>query len=421
MKKIYLGIALLITIFSCEVNEEKGSNSAYDENAAQTQTFFHTEGKKLIDPSGNEIKLKGTNIGNWLVPEGYMFKMKEVNSPRKINELLYELVGPDSLVKFWDDYLTHYITREDVKYLKQIGCNHVRLPFHYALFTDEMYMGKRNAGFTYLDKFMEWCRQENVYVLLDMHCAPGGQTGDNIDDSFGYPYLFKSASSQQQFVDIWRKIAEKYKDDPIVIGYDLVNEPIAHYFDKEHHELASSLANLYKTTITEIRKVDTNHTIFLNGSIWASQFGLFDSLIYPNTVYEFHKYWVDVHKGEIQAYLDFRDKYNVPIYVGETGENKDEWIYDFRILLEENDVNWAYWPYKKMNNTAGIMNFKEPEEYKLITKYAESDRGSYAKVRENIPDRNTAQQALNAFIENSKFKNCYPNKGYCEGLGLKCK
>ena len=100
-----------------------------------------------------------------------MFKMEQVNAPRKIDELLYELVGPDSLQVFWKGFLNNYITHDDIKYLKSIGVNHLRLPFHYKMFTNDLYMGQRNSGFKYFDKLIEWCKKENVYVLLDMHCA----------------------------------------------------------------------------------------------------------------------------------------------------------------------------------------------------------------------------------------------------------
>ena len=383
-----------------------------------TLSFIKTDGVKLVDENGNELLLKGTNIGNWLVPEGYMFKMEQVSSPRKINELLYELIGPDSLAVFWKNYLANYITHKDIKYLKSIGCNHIRLPFHYKMFTNDLYMGERNAGFKYFDSIINWCREEKMYVLLDMHCAPGGQTGDNIDDSYGYPYLYKSKSSQDLMTEIWIRIAEKYKNEPVVIGYDIVNEPIANYFNNEFDELNNNLASLYKRIIKEIRKVDNKHLIFLNGSNWAGNFSVFKNLIQPNIVYEFHKYWFDVNQSAIQTYVDFSTKNNVPVYIGETGENTDKWVDDFRVLLDKNKIGWSFWPYKKMNNTRGIMNFKEPENYFLITDYAKSNRSTYKNIRKNRPDITKVQVALNEFIKNSNFKNNFPNKGYNNALGF---
>lgn len=386
---------------------------------AQKSKFVKTNGTKIIEPNGKPIILKGTNLGNWLVPEGYMFKTAKVAAPRQIDELLYQLVGPDSLAAFWHKYLDNYITQDDIKYLKRIGCNHIRLPFHYKMFTDEPYMATKNAGFKYFDRVIEWCRKEKLYVLLDMHCAPGGQTGDNIDDSYGYPWLFFSQSSQDLMSEVWVKIAKKYKDDPIIIGYDVVNEPFAHYFAKEIPDYNHRLFVLYQRMVKDIRKIDKEHTIFLNGAIWAGDFGVFESILDNNIVYEFHKYWFDVNQEAVQGYVDFRDKHNVPIYIGETGENTDEWVKDFRVLLDKNNINWCFWPYKKMDNTRGIMNFKQPEDYPLITKFAESDRSSYEKVRENMPNRGLVQKALNGFLENCLYKNNFQNKGYIEGLGLK--
>ncbi|MDT8416580.1 MAG: cellulase family glycosylhydrolase [Lutibacter sp.] len=417
MKKyqnIVIAIALILTVSSCKVFENKSEKST-----ANTLPFVKAKGTQLVDANGNSIILKGTNLGHWLVPEGYMFKMNQVNAPRKIDEMLYELVGPDSLQVFWNGFLNNYITHDDIKYLKSIGSNHIRLPFHYKMFTDDLYMGERNAGFKYFDRLIDWCRQEKMYVLLDMHAAPGGQTGDNIDDSYGYPYLFKSKSSQDLMTEIWVKIAEKYKDEPLIIGYDIVNEPIAHYFNDELPYLNHQLFLLYKRIITEIRALDTAHTIFLNGSNWSGNFEVFEEIIDDNVVYEFHKYWFEVNQGAIQQYLDFRDKHQVPIYIGETGENTDEWVNDFRILLDKHEVSWAFWPYKKMNNKSGIMNFNEPEDYHLITKYADSDRSNYSKMRENRPDVIKVQKTLNAYLENSLYKNNFPNKGYVKALNFK--
>ena len=179
-----------------------------------------------------------------------------------------------------------------------------------------------------------------------MHAAPGGQTGDNIDDSWGYPFLFESAESQELTVNIWRKIAARYRDEPTVIGYDLLNEPIAHYFDTV--SLNPKLEPLYRKIVAGIREVDRNHIIFLGGAQWDTNFKVFGPPFDDKLAYTFHKYWMDVNQQAIQEYLDFRDKYNVPVWMGESGENTDEWIGSFRTLLERNNVGWCFWPYKKL-------------------------------------------------------------------------
>ena len=177
---------------------------------AQPAKFITVRGKEIIGPDNKNFIIRGTNLGNWLVPEGYMFKFKSVNSPRLINEALTELLGPEEVKTFWKKFQDTYITEADIHFLKQSGMNAIRIPFNYRIFTTENYMGQNNPdrGFELLDRVIGWCKAEGIYVILDMHCAPGGQTGDNIDDGYGYPFLFKSTLSQQLAADIWKKIAK---------------------------------------------------------------------------------------------------------------------------------------------------------------------------------------------------------------------
>ena len=194
---------------------------------AQTAKFISVSGKEIIGADNKPFLIRGTNLGNWLVPEGYMFKFKSVNSPRLINEALTELIGPEEAKIFWQKYQDTYITEADIHFLKASGMNSIRIPFNYRLFTSEDYCGQNNPnrGFELLDRVIGWCKKEGLYVLLDMHCAPGGQTGDNIDDGYGYPFLYKSKDMQQLTINTWKRIAAHYKNETTVMGYDLLNEP----------------------------------------------------------------------------------------------------------------------------------------------------------------------------------------------------
>ncbi len=389
--------------------------------SAQSQNKFITSrGKDIIDANGKPFLIKGTNLGNWLVPEGYMFKFTNASSPRLIDETFKELVGPAATKEFWKKYLTTYITKKDIHYLKTTGLNSIRIPFNYRLFTNESYMGDNDStrGFTYLDKVIQWCKEEGLYALLDMHCAPGGQTGDNIDDGYGYPFLFESEADQNKTVYFWQKIAKHYANETTVLGYDLLNEPIAHYFDKDHFN--PLLEPLYKKITTAIRSVDKNHLLFLGGAQWDSNFNPFGAPFDSKLVYTFHKYWTATTKDVIQDYIDFRDKHNVPIYCGETGENDDEWVMKFRQTLEENNIGWHYWPYKKMDDTRGFVTFKIPQYYDSIIAYADTARSSFADIRKLRPkDGGQLQKALDGFLENCRFANCIINKEYITALGLK--
>lgn len=361
--------------------------------------------------------MKGINLGNWLVPEGYMFHFNKINSPQFIYFFFNTVLGPYEANNFWEEFRKYYITKEDIHFIKSLGLNHIRIPFNYRLFTtDYPYYELKGIGYELLDSVISWCKKENLYVILDMHCAPGGQTGDNIDDSFGYPFLFDSQKAQELTAAIWKKIAENYKDEKIVIGYDLLNEPIAHYFDAER--LKPLLEQLYKKITSAIRDVDTNHIIFLGGAIWDSDFSIFSKPFDNKLVYTFHKYWTSPTQEVIQSYIVFRDKYNVPIWLGESGKNTNQWINEFREVLERNNIGWCFWPYKKLDSERGIVSIKQPDNFDELIKFADSFELSYEYIRENRPDFNAVRKILNEYLENIKLHNCTINKEYLKALGI---
>lgn len=381
--------------------------------------FIYTEGKNVMLPDGKPFIMRGTNLGNWLVPEGYMFKFKDVNSPRMINQVFNELIGPSAVDSFWKSYLNRYISYADIRYMKSIGMNSIRVPFNYRLFTNEKYMGVSNPnhGFELLDRLIGWCKKEQLYILLDMHCAPGGQTGDNIDDGEGYPFLFESEQDQQLTASIWKRIAARYRNETIIIGYDLLNEPIAHYFNAAHFN--PRLEGVYKKITAAIREVDKNHLVFLGGAQWDSNFEPFGPPFDNKLVYTFHKYWTAPTQDVIQPYIDFRNKHNVPIYCGETGENTNEWIDSFRTTMETAKIGWHFWPYKKMDDTRGIVKFARPSSYDSVISYAETAKKNFADIRKCRPqDITTIRQALKDYLKNCLFENCMPNKGYIKALGF---
>jgi hypothetical protein len=264
---------------------------------------------------------------------------------------------------------------------------------------------------------VRWAGAHGLYVVLDMHGAPGGQTGDNIDDSWGYPFLFESAEAQELTVNIWRKIAARYRDEPTVIGYDLLNEPIAHYFDAAHFN--PRLEPLYKRIVKGIREVDRNHVIFLGGAQWDTNFKVFGPPFDDKLAYTFHKYWMEVKQEAVQEYVDFSQKYNVPVYMGESGENKDEWVASFRGLLERNRIGWCFWPYKKLDATSCVVSINKPADWDAVAAFADHPRTTFEDVRKNRPPREKIDRALADYLEGIKFKNCKVNEGYLKALGLR--
>jgi aryl-phospho-beta-D-glucosidase BglC (GH1 family) len=386
--------------------------------ACAREKFVTTRGREFVGTDGKPFMLKGINLGNWLLPEGYMFKFKSAISPRLISVVLNQLVGEDEARRFWKTYRDNYVTAEDIRFIKRAGFNSVRVPFSYRLFVSEGEPQRlEGPGYELLDRVVGWCKREGLLVILDMHAAPGGQTGDNIDDSFGYPFLYESAESQDLTVRIWQKLAARYREEPAVLGYDLLNEPIAHYFDAAHFN--PKLEPLYRRIVTGIRAVDSNHVIFLGGAQWDTNFKVFGPPFDPRLAYTFHKYWMEVKQEAVQEYVDFSMKYDVPVWMGESGENTDEWIASFRQLLERNQIGWCFWPYKKLDAASCVVSVNKPADWDAVVAFADHPRTTFEDVRKNRPPRDKVERALAAYLEGIKFDNCKINEGYLKALGLR--
>ena len=382
----------------------------------QENNFVSTNGKEIIY-QGKPVLLKGINLGNWLEPEGYMFKFKTASSYRLINDVISELIGPVDAAKFWQTFRGQYITKADIKLIKESGLNSVRVPFDYKLFLSDQHPGVwYNEGFKLLDNVITWCKEYNVWVILDLHCAPGGQTGDNIDDGYGYPFLFENTESQNLTAELWKKIADRYKNESIVLGYDLLNEPIAPFFNTE--ELNKNLEPVYKKITSAIREVDTNHIVILGGAQWDSNFKIFGKPFDSKSIYTFHKYWSDTTQSVIQEYIDFRNQNNVPIWLGESGENKDQWISSFRSLLERNNIGWCFWPYKKLDARTCMVSITKTPEFDSVIQFSEKHRETFEDIRKSKPSKEIIEKALNDYLNNILLSNCKINKGYLNALGL---
>lgn len=382
--------------------------------------FVHVQGQDLIQPNGQKLFIVGTNLGNWLNPEGYMFGFSKTNCEWMIHEMICQMVDPDFASDFWKAFKDNYITRKDIDFIASTGANTVRLPFNYKLFTDEDYMGltDHQDGFKRMDDVVSWCKANHLYVILDMHDCPGGQTGDNIDDGYGYPWLFESEKSQQRFCKIWQEIASHFANEPTVLGYELMNEPIAHYFENKE-ALNKKLEPLYKRAVAAIREVDRNHVVILGGARWNSDFYMFSDWKFDdNIMYTCHRYGGEPTAEAINDYIAFRNKTGLPMYMGETGHNTDEWQAKMCHVLRDQNIGYTFWPYKKIDGSC-MMAFPKPEGWdSVIVKFSETPRTSFKEWREARPDQAKARQLLMQFIEGAKFEHCIPQTSYIRSIGL---
>ena len=332
------------------------------------------EGKKIIDQNGNEVLLRGMGLGGWMLMEGYMMQSSDVaDTQHEFRQRLEDLMGVDNTNVFFDKWLENHVTKADIDSLSSWGFNSVRLPMHYNLFTlpieEESVEGENtwlSKGFTIIDELLQWCEENEVYLILDLHAAPGGQGANAAISDYNpdLPSLWESELNKNKTIALWKKLAERYKDEEWIGGYDLLNE-VNWEMENDNEELL----NLYKDITTEIRAVDNNHIIFIEGNGFANDFNGLTPPWDDNMVYSFHKYWSENTTESIQWVLDIREENNVPLWMGEAGENSNVWFTDAIELFETNDIGWSWWPMKRIETIVGPYSIDFTDGYKKILSY----------------------------------------------------
>src|SRR5258705_5932947 len=156
----------------------------------KSQGFLKTDGHRIVNGQGDNVLLRGIGLGGWMLKEGYMLHLNREGQQYRIKLRIASLIGEEETTAFYKAWLSNHTTKSDIDSLHAWGFNSVRLPMHYNLFTlpvdQEPEAGKNTwltVGFTLTDSLVSWCKTNQMYVMLDLHAAPGGQGNDlNISD-----------------------------------------------------------------------------------------------------------------------------------------------------------------------------------------------------------------------------------------------
>ena len=371
--------------------------------------LVHTKGKDFIAPDGSVLHIKGISLGNWLMPEGYMFKFEVAKSPRQIFAAFERLLGPERAAAFWGTFRDTYIGEDDIRFIKSVGFNTIRIPLHWDLFmtSDGAIEG---PGWALLDRVIGWAKAAGLYIIVDLHAAPGGQTGINHDDGPGYPLMFYVPRDRDLTVKLWQAIAQRYAGDPTILGYDLLNEPIAPYHDIA--TLNPRLEPFYERITAAIRAVDPGRVAILAAGQWSSSFDMFGPPFAPNLAYTYHSFWASTKRDSIQRHLNFSNRYNVPLFLGETGELTDEWNAEFRKLHEEHGIGWSFWTYKNLDTPSTVVSIKKPDGWDDIAAYADGRT-------DKKPSDAVIERAMAQYLEGVRLPNADVRWSYLASLGLK--
>ncbi len=380
-------------------------------NALAQSGFVHASGKQILDVYGNNLILRGIGTGNWMLQEGYMMGTGDVAGTQwKFRNLLVQTIGEERTKQFYETWWDNHFRRIDVDSMAAWGFNSVRVAMHYKMFTlpieEEPVPGQHTwleNGFVRLDSVLRWCADNQMYLILDMHGAPGGQGKDaNISDyDTSKPSLWESEANKQKLVELWKKLAKRYADSPWMGGYDLINEP--NWTLPNNNK---DLWDLYKRITVAIREVDKNHLLILGGNSWGNDYSGLPALWDNNIALSFHKYWNNTDLSTLNFITTLRDQRNVPIWLGESGENSNTWFTEVIELCEANNIGWAWWPVKKtgINN---VLRSKSNHAYdQMINAW-----------KKNLPTN--ADQSFGAvmqFAEDHKFENCIIQKDVIDAM-----
>lgn len=375
--KNFFAFTLILTVWGC-----------MHVQPAYTQ-FVKPVGTSLVDEKGEPLFIAGVNLGNWLLWEGYMMVGEYTfMTHSQTLEGFKKAFGGDAAKasEFEHQWRMNYVTEQTISDIKDLGFNSVRVPFHYNMFWNGSNV--TDLGFPYFDNLISWCKKYNVYILLDMHAAPGYQNpGDHSDNPHGRgegereSVKFWDGNNVEIAAKIWKHIAGKYKDEPIIWAYDLLNEPVPQA-GREYEMLQA-----FVTIKNAVREVDPNHIIMTEGAWWGADLSYLDwtdAKVQLRTgvkakwddklVYQTHHYSDDV--SLLNERKAITDKLNIPLVLGEYGENNDGILREMTDWCINNNVGYYPWTFKKMYFDKTLWTIAPNNAYKNVRNYIMNSSGN---------------------------------------------
>lgn len=385
MKKLSIG-ALLLALGLCAL-PLAGCTSLGNEPEGAELSFLKVDGKLVKNAEGEEVLLRGVNVGGLGVIEGWMTGFEterrapddgtpggdiRVRDHYTISQVWFQRFGYEETKDLWNAYQSYWWTEQDFKNCKDMGINVIRLPFTYMNVDFEATVDLSYAGnydFTFLDEFVNTAAKYDLYTILDLHGAYGSQNGqDHSGQTFDSAMQVDFYSNEQKLsltANLWGAIAEHFKDNGSVAGYDLINEP----FEKGGSETTTRHWDAMDRFYKAIRKTGDEHIVIFE-SCWSGA-GLPqpDKYGWENCMYEFHHYTSSLPEESRPADMlnritevNGRD-FGVPIFMGEFCCYEDEAFWDYTLgLLNDNGWHWTTWTYKILGGSSwGVYNLSSRE------------------------------------------------------------
>ena len=381
---------------------------AFSWHATAAAQFVDAKDARIVDGKGQPLLLVGPNLGNWLVFEGYMLDIDEPgwSTPSGFALGIEHALGGDKALtmRFIERWRDSYVDRRTIAQIKELGFNSVRVPFHHRLFWDGTKL--TDEGFRYFDRIIEYCREQGMYVQFDMHAAPGyqnpGHHSDNPQEQVRESVRFWAEWSNVELAaKIWRHIARRYADEPIIWSWDLLNEPVT-----RNAEEKARLEESYRLIAAAIREVDRNHLISVQGDWWGSDFSPLTQKWDAKLVFQTHHYPKqderqahDTMPGGLGERLRKARALGVPLWLGEFGENTPAVLRDMADWAIANGVGYAPWSFKRIETDRALWSIRKSPGYQRVLDYL---KGTPYPQRPHAPPPATAFEDLMTFLDSAR-------------------
>lgn len=328
--------------------------------------FLHAENAAFVNENGIETYLRGINLNDDI----FYCSKADIDSVKGY-DVFYALekrFGSYGAKQLAQKYYENFIAPSDIKFVKKLGANCVRIPLRYR------YLCKKDSckddiDFEKLDAVIEKCRKAGLYVILELHSAPGYQNTDSACGSNDKSILFDSGKdgfeARNATIRFWTQVASHYRDEPTVAAYDLLNRPLSRIADWESR--VDTLNKFYRRICKAIRTVDERHIIIMEAA--GTPDSLPDATDLSNIAYGFYSHFRT--SFETEALINHVKTYKsrgIPCIVCKI--RAKESFSSSLISLNDSGISWLVGDYKGSGlKSAYIFGGSVPEADLMLDSY----------------------------------------------------
>lgn len=330
-------------------------------------TMLHVSGAELRTSDDRPVRLRGVGLGGWMNMENFItgYPANEASMRAAVRQVL----GEERAELFFDRLLSSFFTEQDAALLARLGMNCVRIPVNYRHFeSDDRPFEITEYGFGHLDRVIGLLGAHGIYSVIDLHALPGSQNQHwHSDNPTHVASFWQHRHFQDRVVHLWEAIADHYRDNPWVAGYNPINEP--------GDPSGKVVGPFYDRLVKAVRAADPRHVLFLDGNTYSTDFSIFRE-VYENTVFVCHDYalagfahgggypgytqgrWCD--RDELERTFEERSRFQretgTPLWVGEFGpvytgdpeldRERYQILRDQLEIYDGHQAGWSLWTYK---------------------------------------------------------------------------